>query len=293
MKLAYITQPTDLGGSAVPDCGTIHRSEIKRTLDNLSSELSWPVNFNDCLLGSTGKREYSGDIDLVIDLLDWDIHNITGFRTLLENRYGKSSVARNGAMLHLRYPIADYNSDLDDVKPRTGFVQIDFNFGNKDWEKFYHSSPGEDSAYKGAHRNLIIAAITSVFIIEKSDETDTFNRPIQLQRWKWGSNGFILVERTSQRDKHSNIWMRKQNDEIIDGPFMDPEFIAQTLFIVDGTAEDFYSLETIIAAVKRNYGMVDQERIWKRTARNFSEWSQGKLFTYPAEISRYFLVNDK
>jgi len=289
MKLAYITQPTDLGGTAVPDCGTIYISELKPTLDKLSADLDLGINLNDFMIGSTGKREYSGDIDLV---LRYDAGH-KAFHIMLVDKYGLSSTARNGDMIHLKYPIVDFDATKDAAQPRTGFVQIDFNFGDVDWEKVYHYAPGDDSEYKGAHRNLIIAAISSLVDNEKSPILDFYDRPVTHIRWKWGSKGLIKVNRHSVLDNETNEWSRKQFDTNIAGPIFDADQIAKILFPLDGTSKDLHSLETMMGAVKRNYGMADQERIWERTARNFSEWKQGNLFVYPAEISRYFLLNDK
>lgn len=288
MKLRYIKTPTDLGGTAVPGCGTIHRSEIKKTLDKLSDDLEMPFDFNDYIMGSTGKREYSGDIDLVVDQVWWD-HGIPLFRQNLEQVFGRENVARNGDMLHLKYPIVGYFGYGPD---RTGFVQIDFNFGNYEWEKFYHYSD-ENSGYKGAHRNLMIAAIcSSVNIYPGIDPSDTCpciwegDRPANIIRWKFGPNGLIRVNRKSVKDKHGH-WKKKQEDTVIEGPYTKDYDIVGALLPLTASPFALNSMESIMDAVKENFGMVDQERIWKRTAENFSDWNQGKLFEYPEEISRY------
>ena len=57
------------------------------------------------------------------------------FREHLLSLYGTEFTARNGAMVHLKYPIVNYKDDLLESKPRTGFVQIDFNFGDAEWGK--------------------------------------------------------------------------------------------------------------------------------------------------------------
>jgi hypothetical protein len=288
MKLNYLKDPQDNAGTAVLGCGTIHQSEIKETLNHLTSDLGLTVNLNDYTLGSTGKRTYSGDIDVVLDKV---VPNY--FAVTLREKFGDENVARNGSMVHLRYPISNYDPTLDELQPRTGYVQVDFNFGNADWERLYHFSPGDKSAYKGAHRNLAIAAITSAVNASKSDIVDTYNRPICIIKWKWGPKGFFRIIRESRRDRNSNVWMKKQEDSPIVGPIYDPEVIALKLFPDDGTPKDLECLETIMEAVKRNFGMVDQERIWKKIAENFSDWKQGKEFRYPPEIEEYFPREDK
>lgn len=294
MKLNHKSEPSDNGGSAVLGCGTIHKSEIRATLDHLSSNFPcdvFGVNLNDYVLGSTGKREYSGDIDLVLDS-SWCRMSPGDFHAFLRLHFPIDAVARNGAMVHLRYPIIGYDATKDELKPRTGYVQIDFNFGDAAWERVYHYSPGDISAYKGGHRNLAIAAITTVVDVKKSDEVDTFNRPVVITRWKWSPHGFVRIIRVSKRDKHSNMWMKKQDDTIVKGPIFDANEIAKILF-EDGTAKDLDSLETLIEAVKRNFGMVDQERIWQRIASNFRDWKGADNFVYPPEIDRYFQSDDK
>jgi len=297
MKLKYISTPTDLGGTAVPGCGTIHESEITPTLTKLSDDLEMPFDFNYYTLGSTGKREYSGDIDLVVDDTWWG-HGIPTFRENLEETFGKENVARNGDMLHLKYPIVMYKEDLQEAQPRTGFVQIDFMFGDASWKQFYHYSDAE-SEYKGAHRNLMLAAICSelnTYHPLEYSSPDTvlvdMSKPRTIVRWKWGSNGFIQVNRHSVKDKHGH-WKHKQEDVVLAGPYTDPQTIARVLFPSAQNADVFKSMETLMQAVKDNYGMVDCERVWKRAAGNFYDWPQGKLFEYPPEISRYFLQDDK
>lgn len=300
MKLKYITPPVNNGGTAVSGCGTIHWSEIRNTLVKLSDDLELPFDLNDYIIGSTGKKEYSGDIDLVIDNKWWSNGPGT-FRENLNKLYGIENTARNGDMIHLKYPIVGYNSEYNMLQPRTGFVQIDFNFGDSDWERFYHYSPGNNSEYKGAHRNLLIAAICSSvnvkagFLYETQLNTLSIcdnDRPESIIRWKFGQHGFSQIFRYSVKDKHGH-WKKKQEDIILAGPYTNPQTIRGILFPYDTRKDDLDSLETIMEAVKRNYGMTDCERVWRRAAENFLTWKDGENFIYPDEISKYFQRNDK
>lgn len=293
MKLNYIELPVSEGGSAVPGCGTIHKSEIRPTLDMLSIELGLPFNLNEYTLGSTGKRDYSGDIDVVIDN-KWWTEGPGAFREKLDLRFGKDKVARNGDLVHLKYPIIHYNASLNERKPRTGFVQVDFNFGDVEWEKFYHYSPGEKSAYKGAHRNLAISAVCAVTGVVTSSEVDGYDRPVTIIRNKFGPKGLMKVLRKSIKDERSGVWKKKQEDTVLKGPYLDPNDIAKLVFMSEeATSDDLNSLETIMTFVKKHAGLVEKEKIYKRMAGNFMDWNQGKLFSYPEEISRYLLQDDK
>lgn len=292
MELKYKTQPLHEGGSAVSGCGTIHISEIKKTLTNLSDDLEFPFDLNEFVLGSTGKSEYSGDIDLVLDNKHWG----NGPMALYENLvalFGKANVSRNGSMVHLKYPISGYDPVHNKRLPRTGFVQIDFNFGNVDWERLYHYSPGSESGYKGAHRNLAMSAIAGAIDLGHSEEFDSYDRPVSQRRWKWGPNGFFKVDRTSVRDKQTGKWNRKQPDTVLEGPYLDGAFVAKVLFPIDGTVHDFHSLETLLSAVKRNYGVEHQEKVFERIARYLSDRKDWENFEYPPEIDRYLQIKDK
>jgi len=292
MKLKYKTLPVSEGGAALPDCGTIHNTEIEPTLDKLSEELEFPFHLNDYIIGSTGKGEYSGDIDVVLDDRWWGYGPFSLKENLIE-LYGEKNVAQNGSMIHLKYPIVGYNAALNKRKPRTGFVQIDFKFGNYEWLKFFHQSPGDDSEYKGAHRNLMIFAICSAANIIPSREIDALCRPVSVVRYTFTETGLFKVRRSSKKDSRSGQWMRNQVDEIMEGPITDPAVVARMLLPVNGTITDLFSLETILTAIKQNYGMVDCERICRSAAGYFNEWKDGRNFYYPEEISKYFHVDDK
>ncbi len=292
MDLQYKVPPENAGGSALAGCGVIHRTEIGPTLTALSTELGLSFDLNDFTVGSTGKRDYSGDVDLVIDDAWWTT-GVTEFALLLSRKYGHSVVTVNGLTVHLKYPISNYDIATSQCNPRTGFVQIDFNIGNPVWERFYHYSPGAASGYKGAHRNLALAAITFIVNKEESATVDSYNRPVWENRYKWSPTGFVRVHRESRKDPRTNVWMKKQIDTVLSGPYFDSAVISGMLFPLDGTKQDLNSLETIMAAVCRNYDRDIQEKIWERIALNFWAWKDGRNFTYPTEISKYLPADDK
>lgn len=292
MDLKYKMVPPSEGGGALPNCGTIHIDEINPTLDNLANDLELPFDLQSFLVGSTGKKTYSGDIDVVMDDRWWG-HTLEDLRSNLIELYGEENVKRHADILHLRYPIAHYDSSKIGRLPRTGYVQIDFYFGNIEWERFYHYSPGNNSGYKGSHRNLSMSAVCAEVNTSKSTEVDTYNRPVYTVRWKWGPKGFFKVTRLSVRDKITGVWKKKQVDEVLEGPYIDPAFVSKILFPLDGSSTDLESLETIMLAVKRNYGLVDQERIWRKIAENVQGSSDWNYFEYPPEISAYLDIKDK
>ena len=293
MKLKYSKPMPSEGGGAVPGCGTIHISEVKPTLTKLSDELEFPFDLNDFVVGSTGKSEYSGDIDVVIDKV-WYDGSVEDLHKDLKSLFNTEEIVRNGAMLHLKYPIENFDKQYAERLPRTGFVQVDFMFGDLDWEKFFHYSHGSESGYKGFHRNIAISAITRATAIVFSHELDDYGRPVSLERWKWSPKGLLRVVRTSRpRANGAPGWMKTQTDAVVDGPYKDIDFIARTIFPKDGTVDDLNSLETILDAIKRNYSKPMQETIYKRIAESFNEKADALYFSYPSEIERYFNPDDK
>jgi hypothetical protein len=290
MKLKYNTTPPSEGGAAVAGCGTIHKSEVIATLNKLSAVLELPFDLNDYTVGSTGKSEYSGDIDVVIDKL-WYDGNVEDLHTELRLVIDPDDIVRRGPMLHIKYPIEDFNDQYCARLPRTGYVQVDFMFGDVEWERFFHYSHGPESGYKGFHRNIAISAITAANAIVLTDEIDEYGRPASVERWKWSPKGLLRIVRDSKQ--RGNRWLKGQTDTVIAGPHMDKDFIAQTIFPIDGTPDDLNSLETIIAAIHRNYPKAMQDTMFKLMADYFNDKADAIYFTYPPDIEQYFRPDDK
>ena len=58
-------------GGSMPGVGPIHINEIEPTLDALEKVLG--INLKDNVLGSVGKKEFSGDIDVAVQVAPEDI----------------------------------------------------------------------------------------------------------------------------------------------------------------------------------------------------------------------------
>lgn len=291
MKLNYKVTPLDNGGAAVPGCGTIYIDEVAPTLTRLSEELGVPGDFNKYTLGSTGKKEYSGDLDVVMPDKWWD-QGPVAFAEDLIVRYGEDAVKRIGNAVHLRYPIIGYDETKQESQPRTGYVQVDFNFGDYDWMKFFYHSPGDKSAYKGLHRNLAITSLCGTVRTIDSVELDSFGRFVEQFRWKFSPVGFMRVRRLSSQDEKTGKWKKTQVDAVIDGPYYDPELVVKTL-LKDCTVDDLDSFESILSAINRCFDEEQKEVIYRRIAKNITEHPEAPKFFYPPEITKYLSVDDK
>jgi hypothetical protein len=105
------------------------------------------LNLVDNMLGSTGRKETSGDLDLGID--DTKITKDVLIQQLLKRGIKAEDIKKSGDSVHVKTPI------LGDAS--NGFVQTDFMFGDPEFQKFALNT-GE-SNYKGVHRAILLASI--------------------------------------------------------------------------------------------------------------------------------------
>ena len=252
-------------GGAMPGVGIIHHSEIKPTLLKLEKELGIPLIKN--ALGSVGKKEFSGDIDIAVKL---DKEQIADFAERLEAAPSIQEIKKSSVFMTV-VDIVNYDPDKQlDGKTRTGKVQIDFMPGDVDFMKNYYHSPhskemsqdGRHSNYKGIHRNIMIASIAGAIDVKASKETTSDGRPLEMERWMFSpTDGMVRVIRRPV-EKKSGIGHTKANkNETIKGPFKDPKDWAKILKL-DST-DDLYSFESLYAAVKKNYPEELAQKIFK------------------------------
>ena len=105
------------------------------------------LNLVDNMLGSTGRKETSGDLDLGID--ETKITKDVLIQQLLKRGIKAEDIKKSGDSVHLKTPI------LGDAT--NGFVQTDFMFGDPEFQKFALNTGESD--YKGVHRAILLASI--------------------------------------------------------------------------------------------------------------------------------------
>ena len=105
------------------------------------------LNLVDNMLGSTGRKETSGDLDLGID--ETKITKDILIQQMLRKGIKAEDIKKSGDSVHLKTPI------LGDAS--NGFVQTDFMFGDPNFQKFALNT-GE-SNFKGVHRAILLASI--------------------------------------------------------------------------------------------------------------------------------------
>jgi len=285
MKGLLDSQQVNEGG-AMPGVGVIHHSEIKPTLLKLEKELGIPLLKN--ALGSVGKKEFSGDIDIAVKL---DKDQIADFAERLEAAPSIQEIKKSSVFMTVVDIIGYDDSKQVQGKERTGKVQIDFMPGDVDFMKNYYHSPhskemsqdGRHSNYKGIHRNIMIASIAGALEVKASDDTTSDGRPLEMERWMFSpSDGMVRVIRRPVEKKNGIGHTKANKNEIVKGPFKDPKDWAKILKL--DNADDLYSFESLYAAVKKNYPADVAKSIFKNFKDNPSIQNAG----VPTELGESF-----
>ena len=135
-----------MGGAAFKDkTSRIQKDDIASTLEWLTEKTGFgPFE----MLGSAGKVESSGDIDL-------NVSNMIDSKKLLDSLVsllGFNNV-KDRTNVNQIFTCVPIKGD-----PSNGFVQVDYMIGDLEWQRFSYWSAGPDSAYKGLFRTELLKA---------------------------------------------------------------------------------------------------------------------------------------
>jgi Family of unknown function (DUF6267) len=135
-----------------PATQRINQSDVPATVQWI--ETLTGIEFpRDRWLGSTGRVATSGDLDLAVDLGEVNKDQLAQKLMAWAQSHGEDPRAwvKKGGEVHLRTPI--------NGRPENGFVQTDFMFfPDLNWGTFFYAG-GEDSAYKGMVRNVLLSSL--------------------------------------------------------------------------------------------------------------------------------------
>ena len=249
-------------GGAMPGVGPIHIDEIEPTLDALERTLG--IDLKNNVLGSVGKKEFSGDIDVALQI---EPDDIPSFVEKLKQNPAILDIAKSSVIM-TKVQIQNYDRTKQTQKPRTGYVQVDFMPGDPGWMKTYYHSPSEkESKYKGVFRNIMIATICAIYQRNDSEEKIDDGRPLESERWMWSpADGLVRIRRTPVPKAKGDGYTKKNNNEIIDEPIKDADGIAKALGL-DGP-QDLNSYESLKQAIERNYPEEMVQKILDSFAQN-------------------------
>lgn len=161
----YITE----GGNIWKDdlaTGRINREDVVPTVKFLEKLTGLPLIDN--MLGSTGIKLSSGDLDLAVDTKKVDKAQL---QKTLDDWASKNDrtafTKKTGVSVHFRTPIKG--------NPSNGYVQTDFMFlDDLPFAKWSMSAP--ESQFKGAHKHIVLASIAKTLGLKWSFQTGLSDR---------------------------------------------------------------------------------------------------------------------
>lgn len=242
-------QKWKIESGSMPDVGVIHITDIIPTLNELEKYLD--IDLRNNTVGSAGKRTYSGDIDIAINLpannVDTFISKLKSIPSIIEVK--KSSII----MTTVKIP--NWNPIKYKGVNGTGYVQIDFMFSsNPEFLKlFYHSPYEKDSKYKGIYRNILLGAIAHFYNIRYST-TMLHGVPQYEERYFWSANLGLYRGRSYRfLDKTGKNLLKKKINSMysIDQCYKTQEDIVEKLNLTDFNS--LYSFETLYNDINTRY----------------------------------------
>lgn len=153
MKLSAITMLKE-GGGATAKWGSkrVNKADIPGTIKHVSALSGIPVRDLHAI-GSVGKVNTSGDIDLAVDSEKYDPEFM---HDKMMKAFNDEGVYNKGTK------VASYAVPIKGDE-KNGKVQVDFMYtDNVDWAKFAYHSEGEGSRYKGAVRAILMMSVAAI-----------------------------------------------------------------------------------------------------------------------------------
>lgn len=258
----------------------IKREQIPATLDHVSKLANIPRE-KLITLGSTGKTEMSGDIDIAID----------------ENEYNPAEIHERMVDIlggdHCKYNygtrVGSY-AVLIEGNSTNGWVQVDLMYvQNVEWAQFSYYSAGDRSKYKGAIRAILLSAVASTINDPGHDYFEYDEKGELLVRVGWGLYLPVGLKRMFQMrgiSKKTGGWLKTMKNvkpEEIRAHFPDavfndeycfvdsPELVVQRLFGPDVSPEDVQTAEEILSLIKNKLPQARVRQIFQLAKKRASE----------------------
>ncbi len=204
------------GADKQPVTTRIAKENIEPSLSFVEEILGFKL---DNWLGTTGKKESSGDIDVSVDSSKHDKKEVANKLKswAKENGYPPGEwVKLSGDNVHFKTPIRNTRGEVIHKNLKPEFAQLDLMFGNPRFQAWsMRGEPGNN--FKGVHRHIILASIAKA----------------QGKKWSY-KNGLV----------------NRATNEIIS---QDPKEIVRTLLPGYSGNPDELSVESILDYVYKKY----------------------------------------
>lgn len=258
-----------MGGNAFDKTIPIDKELIPKVIKSLTTRMHLgELNYK--TLGSTGKKEVSGDIDLALSDKEWDYmglaHNVL-------DAVGRDNIKLNPPLkqIYTRVPIPN-------TKGRK-FCQVDLMLGDPELLSFTHWSPYPGtSKYSGSHRTEYIKAVAKALsnvayrngkIVARVGYTLFHDKGLEFSaRWcpprKDGQGYTVTMEKVKPefldqfREEFKEL--NYQGEALI----TDPTLICRELFGRDYFPNMVNSYEQVAHAIKSNLALLSMaDLIWE------------------------------
>ena len=196
----------------------INQTDVKPTVQWLEQLTGLPLMDN--MLGSTGQKPTSGDLDLAVDPKTIGKDDLVAKLTKWAESHGfdpKEWIRKSGVSVHFKAPITGREDQ--------GYIQTDFMFVEKpDFSKFLmRADPA--STYKGVTRNVLMNSIAKAAgyklspnsgLLSRLDNSFITDQPEQIAK-------YILNKGATEKDLYSveSIMSALQNDPNKDAKLAD------------------------------------------------------------------------
>lgn len=274
-----------MGGKAFPSppLRRIKRKEIETTLEYLVEVLSFPdltmeyVMGN--LMGSLGKQEDSGDIDIALnnrpclfvgqpDLPVFSLRQLAErAREVLGDQFVSTKTLKGG-QIQTAFPISG--------NAENGRVQVDFISGNPAWLKFTHYSPGLDnSPFKGVFISTMLGVLAKMRPVFKLTEMRD-REEVTVARVGYHYDLELGLYRRWARLKPKAKYLSEMDPDVFEaltpeaprfarlGYVDDPEQTLEMVFGRPVSLEEVNTFERLVQLVKSHYTEEEQEQVRDR-----------------------------
>ncbi len=262
-------------GIAIKNIQPIQKANIQPTLDKFYDEILKPLKINTTALstvGSTGKKDVSGDLDVALDLNDalassglkdeYELAGKIGEICNAHNYQFSNALNSRFKTIHVGFPIV--NQD--------GIAQIDMMpTRSMQYTKFKLNAPGKDeSKYKGVHRSALLMSLIKICSVLPDENASAED----------------LVEYTDKKGiKYPSIQFSQFS--------LEPEGLVKTVKTFRGKRGNLVSEPRVISKETTNYSVSDILNKFFKNLYNESDFNSFETIWNNVIFSQNFPYKDK
>jgi hypothetical protein len=283
----------NMGGHTFNNCSKIKKENIQPTLNKFLQPLvmGLGITYSDVLpLGSVFKKDYSGDIDMLIDGqtiathfgIEKDLDTIIPqkiYDVLKETYpYLETNYTSGLKVCNIKYPIVGEKNQFVQIDLMTAFGKEGLRLGD-----FIYYSPGSCSNYSGAHRTSMLYTILRIVNIKPISHFEN-GKVKEFEKMSLLPVG-LVKQRKSVEGSHGAIKTPKTLKKYTELITKDPYEIVKYILGEQGEISDVDSFESILNYLERG----KNPDLTGKIKDIYQDWVKcfGRTLTIPNEIKKY------